>query len=425
MKFNAIEGSNPFIIAEGSVIERIKRETGFLLDPDIANAGMIYDERGAAILTSIYRGYIEAAKPFDLPIVILTPTWRASGERMERAGLLGKDVNRDCFEFLARIRDGYGMYAGKIIIGGVMSCRGDAYDPAEALDAVEAQAYHAYQVERLAASSVDFLLASTIPSSKEAAGMAAAMADSGIPYIISFIARPSGTLLDGTPLAEAITAIDESVSPQPAAYMLNCMHPDNARRAIAARADDTAQLRKRFIGLQANASRMRPEELDGRAELDADPPERWAKAMLSLHDDFGVRILGGCCGTDDRHIARLAELYAGRRENGLDRKTGRRDSGPRRNAPAPVELPIDGTLDLHTFLPGEVKDLVPDYLDACREKGLSQVRIIHGKGTGALRETVHAILRRLPYVEGFRLAGESGGGWGATIVTLKKHPGDG
>lgn len=410
MKFHAIIGSNPFIVAEGSVIERIKRETGYHLDPDIANAGMVYDENGAAILASIYREYIETAKPFDLPIVILTPTWRASGERLERAGFLGKDVNRDCFEFLARVRDGYGMYAEKILVGGILSCRGDAYNTADALDADEAQAYHAYQVGRLASAGVDFLLASTIPASKEAAGMAAVMAECGLPYIISFIIRPSGKLLDGTPLVEAIAEIDVSVSPQPTAYMLNCVHPANARRTIAAGPNNSAQLKSRLIGLQGNASRMSPEELDGRVELDADPPERWARAMLSLHDDFDMRILGGCCGTDNRHIARLVELYA-----------GRLDSVPRQDATAPVDLPIDGTLDLHTFRPGEVKNLIPDYLDACREKGLSQVRIIHGKGTGALRETVHSILRRLPYVEGFRLAGENGGGWGATIVKLRGH----
>jgi len=85
----------------------------------------------------------------------------------------------------------------------------------------------------------------------------------------------------------------------------------------------------------------------------------------------------------------------------------------------PVELPVDGVLDLHTFHPGDVKELLPDYIAACREKGILEVRIIHGKGTGALRETVHSILRRLPEVLSFRLAGEGAGSWGATIVILR------
>lgn len=85
-----------------------------------------------------------------------------------------------------------------------------------------------------------------------------------------------------------------------------------------------------------------------------------------------------------------------------------------------IEQPIDGVLDLHTFRPADVKDLVPDYLAACREKGILRVRIIHGKGIGALRQTVHAILSRLPEVASFNLAGELSGSWGATIVHL--HP---
>lgn len=84
----------------------------------------------------------------------------------------------------------------------------------------------------------------------------------------------------------------------------------------------------------------------------------------------------------------------------------------------PVVIPIDGTIDLHTFSPKDVRDLVPEYLLACRERDILEVRIIHGKGTGTLRRTVHAILERLDCVRGFHLAGEMAGSWGATIVLL-------
>ena len=97
------------------------------------------------------------------------------------------------------------------------------------------------------------------------------------------------------------------------------------------------------------------------------------------------------------------------------------DSGPGDDSPfpEPVPLPIDGTLDLHAFRPGEVGDLVPAWIEACLEAGLSDLRVVHGKGTGALRRSVEAILARNPHVLSFRAAGEDGGGWGATLVTLR------
>jgi DNA-nicking Smr family endonuclease len=87
--------------------------------------------------------------------------------------------------------------------------------------------------------------------------------------------------------------------------------------------------------------------------------------------------------------------------------------------PDVVALPIDGVLDLHPFHPSEVKRLVADYLEECREQGIFHVRIIHGKGSGQLRRIVHAVLARSAFVASFRLAGEDAGGWGATLVDLK------
>ncbi len=86
----------------------------------------------------------------------------------------------------------------------------------------------------------------------------------------------------------------------------------------------------------------------------------------------------------------------------------------------PVEIPVDGVLDLHAFRPGEIKDLIPDYIRLCKEKDIYEIRIIHGKGTGQLRRTVHSILSKNPTVRSFRLAGEDAGGWGATIIELKR-----
>lgn len=88
----------------------------------------------------------------------------------------------------------------------------------------------------------------------------------------------------------------------------------------------------------------------------------------------------------------------------------------------PIQIPITGELDLHTFAPAETRRVLTAYLAMCLEKEILRVRVIHGKGTGALRETVHSFLRQSPMVARFHLGDETSGSWGATIVFLQKHP---
>lgn len=87
----------------------------------------------------------------------------------------------------------------------------------------------------------------------------------------------------------------------------------------------------------------------------------------------------------------------------------------------PIQVPINGVLDLHAFAPRYVKDLVQDYLEACRQRGILQVRIIHGKGIGQLRRTVRTLLARNPIVISFADDHAVFGGWGATVVQLKPN----
>ena len=107
---------------------------------------------------------------------------------------------------------------------------------------------------------------------------------------------------------------------------------------------------------------------------------------------------------------------------------GREGTGPRdgeyEDQPAAEPVEIDGTLDLHMFLPRDTRDLVNDYLDECREQGVLELRIVHGKGQGVQREIVHSVLRDRDDVVSFRLGDESRGSWGATLVQLQaKDPG--
>ncbi|MBN2373398.1 Smr/MutS family protein [bacterium] len=88
------------------------------------------------------------------------------------------------------------------------------------------------------------------------------------------------------------------------------------------------------------------------------------------------------------------------------------------NPTGPVHIPITDSLDLHTFQPKEVKMLLEDYLEECHRLGFSEVRIIHGKGTGTLRQIVHSALKRSSLVKSFHTATPDAGSWGATIVKL-------
>ena len=88
----------------------------------------------------------------------------------------------------------------------------------------------------------------------------------------------------------------------------------------------------------------------------------------------------------------------------------------------PIVLPIEDSLDLHVFRPGEVPQLLEDYLAECLKAGIYSVRIVHGKGAGILKKTVHRVLSRHPGVASFKDAPPEAGGWGATLVELKKSP---
>ncbi len=302
-----LRASDP-LLTEGAVIERLKREFRLSVHPDIV-PGLLYeaDPAGRKALATICRQYVAIAGAHGLPIIIMTPTRRVSRERLDASPYRNRDVIGDSVGFLRKI-----LAAAPeprppdVLVGGLMGCRGDAYDGRDALDAAEAARFHRWKSERFREAGVDFLFAGIMPAVSEALGIARAMAAAGRPYIVSFMIRRSGRLLDGTTLHDAIAAIDGGAEPRPVCYMANCVHPHVLRDALSAPGNRTALVAERLAGLQANTSPLAPEELDGRGDLAAEEPERLAEAMMALRAAHGLRILGGCCGTDGRHLEALA-----------------------------------------------------------------------------------------------------------------------
>jgi len=305
-----IRGQSP-ILTEGAMVERIRRNPGVELDPEIAHAGLIYSESGRQALTELYQQYLSIGQHYNLPMLTLAPTWRANPERIASTGCGPVDqLNQDCVAFLREIRAGFGAYQERLFLAGMLGCRNDAYKPQEALAAKEAEQFHRPQVEALAASGVDFIKAATLPAVSEALGIAHAIARTGIPSVLSFVIRPDGTVLDGTPLHKAVAQIDHETDQAPIFYMINCVHPAVFMEAMTRETASDATLSERVIGFQGNTSSKSPEELDNLPYLDTTEPEPFADLMMQIHKDFGTRILGGCCGTDNRHIAHVAARLA-------------------------------------------------------------------------------------------------------------------
>ena len=127
------------------------------------------------------------------------------------------------------------------------------------------------------------------------------MERTGLPYVISFVIDRQGRILDGRPLAEAMELIDGSTRRAPLGYMVNCAHPD-----FLCPDDQPQAMFSRLIGFLANASSLSHDELERADSVQVGDLDHWTEAMLRLNTQFGVKVLGGCCGTDRRHLERLA-----------------------------------------------------------------------------------------------------------------------
>ncbi len=293
------------VLTEGSIYERLRRRPGIEYDDQIAHAGLIYDPRTADILGDVHREYIREASSAALPMVVGAGTWRASRERVARSRFADRDVNRDQVAFVRAICRAQAS-AASLYVAGLLGPRGDAYRPDPSLSPAAAREFHAWQADALADAGADLLVAMTLPAVAEARGMARAMEATTLPYLLSFVVRADGTVLDGTPLAEAIDTIDQSTIRPPTGYSVNCVHPSVLDRALEFAGDGAVA---RLVGHRANTSTLSPEELDNSAALLTEPAATFAEQLHAVSSKYGLKLLGGCCGTGTEHIAAVARRF--------------------------------------------------------------------------------------------------------------------
>ena len=276
--------------------------------PAFAAYRLVATPEGRALLTEYYGHYLAIAEHVGAAVALDAPTWRASpdwGETLghDRATLAGLiDASVDVVEAL---RD---RWAGPqpFLIGGSIGPRGDAYRVGTAMSAGAAADYHAFQVGCLAHTPVAMISAMTLTYAEEAIGIAHAAADADVPVVISFTVETDGRLPSGMPLGDAIEATDAATGSYPAWYMVNCAHPTHFDHVLDGGAPWLARLR----GLRANASTASHAELDEMEELDAGDPDDLAARYVALRDVLpALHVIGGCCGTDDRHVRRIATAF--------------------------------------------------------------------------------------------------------------------
>ena len=292
------------LLMEGALGERLKREFHLDINGVAAMAPLAYLPQGRAALTQLWGEYLSIAAAHGLPILLTTPTRRANRERVAQAGY-GAEILAENLRLLRQVQ---AASPAESYVGGLMGCKGDAYTGAGALSAAEARRFHGWQAQSFADAGADFLMAGIMPTLDETLGMAQAMADTGLPYLISFTVEKNGCLVDGTRIDDAIRIIDGGTDVPPAAYMTNCVHPRNLLQALRQPFNDTDRVRQRFLGIQANTSPLSFSQLDGAAKLLTSSPAALAADMRRLRTQHGLTIFGGCCGTDGGHLARIADM---------------------------------------------------------------------------------------------------------------------
>lgn len=253
-----------------------------------------------------YARYATMAQRGGFGFVLETPTWRANGDWGDKLGYTRAELaqaNRQAVALMADLRKEFETAQSPMVISCAIGPRGDGYNPSHLMSSAEARDYHAEQIDVFRDTEADMVTAFTMNYVNEAVGIANAAKAAKMPVVISFTVETDGRLRTGETLKEAITRVDAESGAAPVYYMVNCAHPTHFRDAIAS--NETWV--KRIGGVRANASRLSHDELDQATELDAGNPVEFGQLHVELRRLLPQAcVLGGCCGTDHRHVEQIA-----------------------------------------------------------------------------------------------------------------------
>ena len=294
-----------FFLTDGGLETTLIFHEGLKL-PDFAAFHLLSTPEGTATLQRYFRTYAELARRFDAGLILDSVTWRASADWGRKLGYTSASLaaaNRAAIGLLEEVRDEFGNERTPVVICGCVGPRGDGYVPDRAMSDEEAAAYHREQIEIFAGSAADMVGAMTMNYADEAIGIARAAQRAAMPVAVSFTVETDGKLPTGQDLRSAIEQVDAATSGYPAYYMVNCAHPTHFEPVLSAGAPWVERIR----GLRANASRMSHAELNDSPDLDVGDAAELGQDYVRLKGRLRhLNVMGGCCGTDHRHIEQIA-----------------------------------------------------------------------------------------------------------------------
>lgn len=303
LKYHLPQLSGDIFLTDGGIETTLIFLEGLEL-PYFAAFHLLRDEKGTEALRSYYRGYAAIAREGRTGFILESPTWRASADWGNKLGYTAEALagaNRKAIALLRELKAEFETRHSPMVISGCVGPRGDGYDPGKVMSADEAEAYHAQQIGTFAETGVDLVTAITMTNTAEAIGVTRAAQAVGLPVVISFTVETDGRLPTGESLKDAIGAVDGATGNGPAYFMINCAHPTHFECVL-----NGGVWVERVRGIRANASKCSHAELDKAEVLDDGNPVELAEQYRELRRRFAhITVLGGCCGTDHRHIEQI------------------------------------------------------------------------------------------------------------------------
>lgn len=293
--------SDDLFITDGGLETTLIFHEGLDL-PDFAAFDLLKHQTGYQALQKYFRTYATLARNYQVGLVVESATWRANpdwGTKLGYSRATLAEMNREAIVLLHQIRQEFETEQSRIVISGCLGPRGDGYVPSDAMTVEEAQDYHQPQVETFRDADADLVTAITMNTVEEAIGITQAAQSAGMPVVISFTVETDGNLPTGQTLKDAIVQVDHVTQQAPAYYMINCAHPTHFSQVLTT---DEPWL-ERIRGIRANASTKSHTELNESDTLDDGNPTELGQQYQELKAKLKhLNVLGGCCGTDDRHI---------------------------------------------------------------------------------------------------------------------------